>query len=557
MRETFLKALVLAGTACVAITEILSLFHGLTRWGVAVAWILAILAAVLFFKPLAPRFQFSALDAFYLVVIGGIVAIAGYTALVYPPNSADAMAYHLPRIIYWMQNRSVAFFPTPYLNQIMLQPFAEYAMAHTYLLSGGDHFVNLIQWTGFVGSIVAVSLIAEAMGLSRRGQVIAAVACATLPNAILQASGAKNDCVAAMWLAAMVYFALRQQFVLVALALGLALGTKATAYLFALPMLLAVWVIAKRDWRQLGVAIGAIGAGVLLLNLPQYARNISLSGSPLGFDSAFGDGSFRWRNESLGWKPTVSNVLRNVSEQLGGRSETMNRRIFDAVIGIHRTMNIDPQDPGTTWQWSQYAPPRNANQEADANNRWQFLLMAVALLASAFRRQKQWLTYSAGLAAAFLAFCFYLKWQPFFSRLELPLFVLGAPLIASLLDGLRPAVLSLAVCLFLLDGTRHPLLDNWTRPLRVPREPRDMAYFNDLTQFHDRDFLLGEVDRVAASGCEVLGIDINQNQLEYPLQALLREKNPRIRFVHVNVHNPSRRYARPDDPAPCATVQLR
>ena len=557
MREAFLKALVLAGTACVAITEFLSLFHAFTRWGVAVGWVLVILIAARFIKPITPRIQLSSLDAFSLLVIAGIVAVAGYTALVYPPNSADAMAYHLPRVIYWMQNRSVAFFPTPYFNQIMLQPFAEYAMAHTYLLSGGDRFVNLIQWTGFVGSIVAVSLIAAAMGLSRRGQWMAALACATLPNAILQASGAKNDCVVAMWLAAMVYFALRRQVVFVGLALGLALGTKATAYLFAPPMLLAVWMTAKRDWRRLPVEIGAVAAGVLLLNLPQYVRNVSLSGSPLGFDSAFGDGSFRWRNESFGWKPTVSNVLRNVSEQLGGRSEVMNRRVYDAVMGIHRALNIDPQDPGTTWKWSQYGPPRNANQEADANNRWHLGLLAAAFVAAAFRRQRPWLAYSAGLAAAFVAFCFYLKWQPFFSRLELPLFVLGAPLIASLLDGLRPAVLSLAVCLFLLDGTRHPLLDNWTRPLRGPREPRDMAYFNDLTQFHDRDFLLGEAARVAATGCEVVGIDINQNQLEYPLQALLREKDPRIRFVHVKVNNASRRYTRPDDPTPCTTVQVR
>ena len=142
--------------------------------------------------------------------IGAIAAVTAFTAWVSPPNSVDAFGYHLVRVVYWAQAGSVRFFPTHYFNQLSMPPLAEYAMLHTYVLSGGDRLVNLVQWVGFAGSILAVSLIAQALGAGRRGQMLAAVFCATLPNAILQASGAKNDCVLSLWLAAMVYFTLRQ-----------------------------------------------------------------------------------------------------------------------------------------------------------------------------------------------------------------------------------------------------------------------------------------------------------------------------------------------------------
>jgi len=536
---------VIFGVVAVLLTELLSVLGLLRTIPLAIAWALIAIAAACRFRPTRPKLHLRTLETAATAICSAIVAIIALTAILSPPNSADAMAYHLPRVIYWAQAGSVAFFPTPYFNQVMLQPMAEYLMLHTYLLSGGDHLVNLIACGAFAGCLVGVSAIAAAMGLSKRGQAFAAVVCATIPNAILQASGAKNDLLLSLWMVCAVYFALRRKAVWFGLAVGLALATKATGYLFLPPVLLAVCLPRRRE-------IAWIAAGVLLLNAPQYIRNTRLSGSPLGYDSAQGNGFFRWRNERLGWRPIVSNALRNGSEQLGARSENWNRAVYGTVIRSHQKLGLDPQDPDTTWRWSRYEPPRNANHEANANNRWHLLLMALASVWAAIRRNVQWMRYAAGLLLAFLLFCGFLKWQPFQARLEIPLFILGSVLAAWLLDLLRPSWLAIPICLFLIDGARAPLFNNWTRPLKGPHSlwtaTRDDNYFRDMGQWNDQASYLDAVDRVAASQCGLVGLDITENQLEYPFQALLHERRPGVRFMHTGVAGATGR--------PCAVVCL-
>jgi len=537
--------------ATALITELLSPFHLLRRGPLIVAWLVVI---VLLARPKIHRFAIRPVEGAIAVAIVVIVGIVAVTAWVSPPNSADAMAYHMPRVVYWAQAGSVAFFPTPYFNQISLAPLMEYFALHSYLLSGGDHFVNLVTCAAFVAAIVGVSSIAGALGLGTRGQAFAALFCATLPNGILQASGAKNDWMLALWLVCAVYFAARDNAPLTGLSVGLALATKATAYLFAPPLLGALFLVRRTPLRVRWLAWMA--AGALLVNTPQYVRNVQLSGSPLGYDSAHGDGVYRWRNEHPGVKSMVSNAIRHTSEQLGGRWASWNRGVFHAAVALDRALGINPDDPDTTWPYTRFTPPQNANHEANANNRWHLVLLAIAALFLLVTRRRAWILYGSGLLTAFLLFCFYLKWQEYMVRLELPLFVLAAPLAAAFLEALRPSILAIAVCLFLVSSARLPLLQNWTRPLKGPQSlfvtSREDNYFRDMVQWDNRASYMPSVDLTARSGCDLVGIDIGQNQLEYPFQALLRERNPGVRFVHTGVENASARYAAPGQPTPCA-----
>jgi hypothetical protein len=183
------------------------------------------------------------------------------------------------------------------------------------------------------------------------------------------------------------------------------------------------------------------------------------------------------------------------------------------------------------------------------------LLAAIYMLA---RRRRTWILYGAGLLAGLLLYCFYLKWQPYMARLELPLFVLGAPLAGAFLEAIHPIALPLFACLFLVVNTRLPLLQNWTRPLQgehsLLKTSRDDNYFRDMIQWDYRATYLPSIDLAARSGCNTVGIDISQNQVEYPFQALLRERHPAIRFVHTGVENASARYGPSKAPRPCVVL---
>jgi len=173
-------------------------------------------------------------------------------------------------------------------------------------------------------------------------------------------------------------------------------------------------------------------------------------------------------------------------------------------------------------------------------------------------RERERAIYALALFCGFVAFCAYLKWQPFFARLWLPLFVTGAPLAAFFAP--RRWMLQLAVVALLLNSAKPALLENWVRPLKgqrsVLRVSRDTQYFADMSQWNVNSSYLQTVDILARLRCETIGIDMTDLEIEYPLQALLRERKPGIAFLHTGVPNVSSRYRQPVAAVPCAVACL-
>ena len=572
-RRAFLHAAIACGLLVVAFAEGLSVFSAINQLTFACAWAgVAVAALTLAWrrrKTLIPLLRARSYPGWpcVAVVLAALPILAGIvlSAVYAPPNTIDVLVYHMPRVVFWSQAGDLGFFPTKLYQQLSMPPFHEYVMLHVYILTGSDHFVQLVSLAAFVGCILGVSIIARSFGCGVRGQVAAAVFCLTLPNAILQGSSAKNDMTLAFWLVVAVCFAswrwddfTREQTYGVSAALALAFLTKGTAYLYGPALLGGIFLaqdpIARRSLLR---RLPAMIALVLLLNGGYYLRNISDSGRPLGPPSAAARGFFTFANDRFGVETTGSNVLRNATLQLVARP-AWSEFAYQRVLAIHDFLGWDPNNPATTWIATEYTASEPGNHEATAANPYHVLLFVLCIgWLTALRRWGRAGWYVLGLVVAALLFCSYLRWQPWHARLHLPLFIATAPVAGLAIEHLRSTVLALAILGGLVWTARIPLLDNELRSLRGPKSvfqlDRALQYSPHEPNYRQPLERLATV--LSQSDCRSIGIDVNRDSRGYHLMAGLLGEDPAFRFQHLGVENLTVRY-RPNQPVPCAAVCL-
>jgi len=569
LRSAALGAAICGGVLVAVLTELLGPLKWLTLPGVAAAWAVVLTVAVflgLRWRRGAWRRPYSrpvlrGLDLAMAAWIAVVVVLTALLAVFAAPITYDSMTYHLARVAHWAQNRSVDFYPTHILRQLYQPPWAEYAVLNLFILARGDRLANLVQWISMVVSLVGVSAIAGQLGAGRRGQLLSAFAGATIPMGILQAATTQNDYASALWLVCMVsaLLALGRGSQLLAVlgagaSLGLALLTKGTSYVFAAPFVIvfALSGSTRTLSRKLGQGL-IIGLCALALNAPHYARNVALFGAPLG---PGGEGPYRYANEAFWPTILISNVLRNIALHLATPSPAANSRTEQAVEAMHAMIGIAPDDARSTWPATHFEITTPRAEEDLAPNGVHLLVM-LAALAIAWRRRnnRRLVEYAGCLAAAFLLFCVVLRWQPWHSRLQLPLFVLAAPLIGVAFERLRPAVLAIVLAALAISSayflTRHP-----ARPLTGRNSILRKTWAEQRAR-HAGAAYVEAARLVAASGCRDVGLAVGSNDREYFLWALLADQGWRGTLRPVAVGNASARLPSPwpnaDDP--CAIIR--
>ena len=546
------------GIFIVITTELLSYFHGINFSCLIAAWtaLLAGLSMVSLRMPaFFPGVKKLSKEVFVFckrnpvaLLIPLILIVSFILAVIYPPNNYDSLTYHMARVEHWIQNKSVGHYATHVIRQLIYPPFTEWLIMHLQVLTGTDRFANTVQTLFFGGCILEVSLIIKVLGGKSSHQLLGALFTALLPMGIIQSNTTQNDIVVAYFSLAFVYCVLTgrknsnwQQLLFAGIALGLALLTKGTAYLFCL-FFCGWYTLELLKIRKQGVGnllrtafrFTLVPLIALSINAGHFYRNICLTGSVLG------NSSKGLANEGVNIKAVGFVGLKNLLNHMPVSKNTKNR-----VIDMGRKWGVDVNDPGYSTNTIDWMMEGFSFHEDYAQNFWHTLLVgfSIILLLSHKKMYRHPLDsmslYVFTLVGIAGLFCFLFKWQPWSNRLETTLFMYSCVLlgmtianfprwgqIISILPAAFFALMALAY------STRHPLL------------PVSQSIFRNS---YDSFIYPGEfsicnkyIDTCTSTS---FGLYIGADSPDYPYYKMLAESQKGRRIMkHMFVDNESKKY---------------
>jgi hypothetical protein len=462
-----------------------------------------------------------------------ILCVTFFIAFSFPPNNWDSMTYHLPRIEHWIQNNSLRHYFSSINRQLISAPFAEMSILQGRIISGDNMLMNLEQWFAYIGTTIGISLIAGHLGLGKKTQLVAALFFLTLPMAILQSSSTQTDLVEAFFIICMAERFLTwkkdgtiHNSIDFGIALGLCILTKGSAYPIAFAFVCYFAIISIKNFisRFPFALVAAIVC--LTLNMPHYARNQISFGNPIGAHGGV--------ISNLSWKQFVFSTLSNINSNIPFPLPIIRSKINDFLAS--QDSSIFPYGPshivGTRYWIKSFAGQIGFSEDV-VRNGFHLLLIIVSFILILSKKQKS--CYPWLVLFSWVTFFYLIAWQPWITRLHVPLFALSAPVFALAFseekNNIRVSKVKKPCIIFLCCFSLLPLFLNDRRPLLyVPRltnnkliwnTSRTELLFNGKNDIYMENYLAA-CDAISKEQPDKIGIIIGGDSWEYPLWYYIR-----------------------------------
>ncbi len=222
-----------------------------------------------------------------LTFVAAYIAAHLYDQRHQPPIATDALVYHLPTAVQWIQTGRLGLFPTWYWNPAATYSPATSSAFMAWLMAPlrNDVFVRFVQAPALVFIFLLAARLARVFGCTRTVAGLAGVAAAMSRPLLSEALIPKDDLfVTAFFGAAVLSLTpsnLRDRLGpwRVGLSFGMVLACKYTVLLVCPLFLFMVDAPLRAKWRGRDWLI-ALGVGSVLF-MPWYVRNVALTGNPL------------------------------------------------------------------------------------------------------------------------------------------------------------------------------------------------------------------------------------------------------------------------------------
>ena len=562
--QSLIRAVILVCVWIYGVTEILSAYRAinfqtlLTLWvAISVVFFVLLLRRDNILGPLRGlRIRIDSLEKCILIILAVFVVIPlGLTALYCPPNNWDSLTYHMLRVEFWIRNQSVAHFPTQCLRLLYSGPFAEYVILHIRLLGGNDLFANLVQYTAYLSTCILAYLITLELGGNARSRILAVVLVATLPMAMLQSTSTQNDLTAGAFICAFAYFGLlairfdrdhKTHTVFSALALGLALLTKATSYMWLLPLciLFGVHLLLKMKqnaWRSIhSMLIYFLCFAVFLT--PFSVRNVREFGHPIGPTQEGYSHKKIGLNENPGIPTTASNLIKNYLVHFDIFSLVKPGIVNQFGEKVHELLGLDYDDMKRTLYHTKLKEFRI--QEDNSGDFIMAVLVMVVFGLYCFRfkemrKNPKLFLYAAAILFGYLVFSSVLKWQVWGARFQCVFFMLACVPVAILIEKKFGKTVRLLMLLSIFYAIPYLLLNQRKPLIPLPQ----LNYFSILNssreeiRYIDKPDLLEQDHQIVAElskrGIKLAGLVFGKDGWQYNLVRYANQIDPELEFRFV------------------------
>ena len=356
-----------------------------------------------------------------------------YLSIFIPPNNWDSMAYHLPRVEHWIQNKNIYPYPTNIVRQVLTSPLSEYIIANFQILSNTDAFSNLVQFTSFIFILFSGTLIFSLLKIGMKGQLFLLLALLSIPMMLFQGTTTQTDLLASFFFISFILFGLliiqteanfKTNFIFLVLSLTIGILTKYHIAIFAAPIVIYLLfdLIKKKDKKNtiFAILISILTLAVILA--PLFLRNIYFFGSITGKDLF--DENATIVNSTISLKNMLSNNFKHIVDFISIPINGYNNLLFSLNHSLHNILGVSENTPGNNWAGASFTVNNHLNEDTAGSIIHAALIIISLFLVFKSKHKTKLLLLFAYCFIAFSMYGLLFKYTPFDIRLLLPVLIL-------------------------------------------------------------------------------------------------------------------------------------